>query len=183
MEIHPNNAGTTQLWSPGEVQSIKGLFTFTLMTLQERLKHHKNQEAIVLGIVKNLSWDVTDKFWRGTVMDSDGYKPSYSAYAAQHATIRILLNLNVHYRKYKFAKHTIRDLDLSTDEIIKLSHMICSPSRIAFSSNEQTFVRDRLLRLFPPSVISTLTQEEQHTVSFFMDESNFSDVSYLVEEK
>lgn len=165
-------------WSEKELSSIRGSFTYMLMTLQERLQHLKDPDKLLLPVIDRLDWDVTKAFWRGTIMDADGNKPSNSAYAPHNGAIRLLLHIYLNHNKFKIDTETKQQIELNTSEILRLALILRNTSRLAFSPLEQNYIRTRIAMMFPSDKeVSGLIKNEQELISFFRDPTNFELVS------
>ena len=134
----------TQAGSP-----TRGALTFSLVMLQERLSNVQGHERfLIIPVVQNLDWDITNIFWRGTIMNDSGDAPSTSAYAPCRATSRILLHMLVHWRQLGINRKMRDKFEVSLSDIIEMAKLACSPARVALTKEEQIHIRNRLNHLY-----------------------------------
>ena len=165
IETDTTTTAVEQRWSQKELGSIRGAFTYTLLALQERLAFIPNAETkLVVPVVDKLDWDVSNNsFWQGTIMDPEGYKPSYSSQSPQLAMLRIILNIVVHPQKYRIPKQIHKQIELDLAETLNLVKIACC-SRLTFTIEELNYLRSRLFDL----PFATLSSTEQDSVSSFL---------------
>ena len=172
IETDTTTTAVEQRWSQKELGSIRGAFTYTLLALQERLAFIPNAETkLVVPVVDKLDWDVSNNsFWQGTIMDPEGYKPSYSSQSPQLAMLRIILNIVVHPQKYRIPKQIHKQIELDLAETLNLVKIACC-SRLTFTVDELNYLKSRILDSFSATPSSGLSSTEQSFVSTFLDTS------------
>lgn len=151
----------TQSGSP-----VRGAFTFAIVMLQERLAHlPESEQRLIIPTIEHLNWDVSNTFWRGTVMREDGLVLSDSAYAPSRATSRILLHMVVHWRDLGISCEDRKQLEVGTVDILELARIAHGPAKIAFSKEEQIHIHSRLKHLLSSRKLLSC-EEHQHSYQF-----------------
>lgn len=155
---------------------IRGAFTFAIVMLQERLAHLPgNERRLIIPTIEHLNWDVSNIFWRGTVMRDDGLVPSDSAYAPSRATSRILLHMVVHWRDLGISREDRNQLEVGTADIIELAKIACGPAKIAFSKEERIHIHNRIKRLLASKKLLSCEEHRnsyQYVTNFLKGETN-----------
>lgn len=151
--------------------SVRGTFTYTLLTLQERLSHIPDYEqSLVIPTIEQISFYIENDFWRGTITDEHTRRLSCSAYAPYRAASRIMLHMHVHSAQLGLNKRIANQVELSLADILELAKIAYGPARVAFTLEEQRHIRNRLQHLFGNSYeVRSLDTVETKVVQHLLD--------------
>lgn len=167
-----SSGDTTRVRRFSEIQynSIKGAFTYAVLSLQERLAHIPGAETrLVEPTIKALDWNPEREFWRGSITTPDGQHPSNSAYAPHRAASRILLHMHVHWFKLGLDLESATELELGLADILELGKLAYSSAQSAFTGKEQSLIRTRIRQAFTnENTIGSLSTDEAEVVRFYL---------------